>query len=197
MYYLDEKEHVQNIVELTNPGAKGVKGWRVLKNRKPTESIFEDMKIARNELKQKDSTKHCPEVLQKEIENLMAAESTEERLCRGKLWGDAQESNAKTAMSLAKAFHAVSVPHVTSPDELQHSWQKVAIEVTKKYGRKVDAPDFSNKLKMLSLSGEHSKEKLIFLTKMAKRENVLLSKSITPPWLVDLKKTINKGAFKS
>ena len=64
-------------------------------------------------------------------------------------------------------------------------------------GQKVDASDCQNNLKAWSLSGEHSHEQLIFLKRFAELNNVLFSKWIARPWLVDLKKSINNDTFKS
>ena len=47
LYYFNNKNHLQSIVELINNQAKGVKCWRLLKNGETTESLVEAVKDAK------------------------------------------------------------------------------------------------------------------------------------------------------
>ena len=47
LYYFNNKDHLQSIVELTDNQAKGVEDWKLLKNGMTTETIFEAMKDAK------------------------------------------------------------------------------------------------------------------------------------------------------
>ena len=165
LFYFSDGDHLQSIVELTNDQAKDVKGWRLLKDGKTTESMFEAMKALKNDFNGEVYKGQRLEPAQREIKNLMNKESTAERSRQQSLQDGANKIGRgvssdylhdETAVALLKIFQAAMDSTVNEPAELQQFWETNASNVIMKCGRRVGASDFQTSLKLWALSGGNS-----------------------------------------
>ena len=185
VYSLCNKDDLQTVIELTTTAAIGVEGWRPLKNKEPTTSIFDEMKKSGGaSWTGYAGTPESAVGVPMEVD-----ESNPLKI----------NSENEMALSLLEPFLPEEATVTNEPSDLQQFWEVNCNVITSKCGRKVSDSHFETKLREWCNEGDNNSIKLSFLWRMANLdENVFRSwGGNSRVWLVNVKSRINSGAYDS
>ena len=193
VYSLCIGDDLQSIIELTSTGATGVEGWRPLKNKTPTTSIFDEMEqsaIASTSVRSEKTLTGYAGTPESAVGVPMQVDELNHLTI---------DSQNEKAFSLLEQFHPEEDTLNNDPSDLQQFWEINCNDITSQCGRKVSDSHFEMKLREWSNDGDNNRMKLDFLRRMAElNENEFRSwGGNSRVWLVNVKSKINSGAYDS
>ena len=193
VYFFDNKDDLQTVIELTTTGATDVEGWRPLKNKKPTTSMFDDMKKSARASTSGGSV-NCLTEYAGTPESAVGLPMQVDESNHSKI-----DSQNDMALSLLRKFHPEGDTVTNHPLDLQQFWEKNCNVITSKCGRKVSDSNFETKLREWCNDGDNNIDKLSFLRRMAELEEKVfrLWEGNSRVWLVNVKSRINSGVYDS